>query len=77
MDRGGAKTVAAWFEAHELTGLPILTDPHAALARAFGGDGIPATHVIGRDGLEKAALLGSADWSSPAAAAAIRTLVES
>ena len=75
-DRGGAKMVASWFESHQVSGLPVLVDPRGALARAWGGDGIPATHVISRDGKERASLEGAADWSSDAAVALIRRLVE-
>ena len=74
-DRGGAKVVEAWFAAHEVSGLPVLTDPKGVLARAWGGDGIPATHVIARDGTERASLEGAADWSSEAAVALIRKIV--
>jgi len=75
-DRGGVKVVASWFSGHDVAGLPILIDPHGALARAWGGDGIPTTHVISRDGKERARLDGAADWSSEAAVALIRRLVE-
>ena len=75
-DRGGAKVVAAWYEEHGVTGLPILLDPRGALTRAWGGKGIPTTHIISRDGRERARLEGAADWSTPAALALIRKLVE-
>jgi thiol-disulfide isomerase/thioredoxin len=74
-DRGGAKVVAAWFEEHEIAGLPILLDPRGTLGHAWGGQGIPTTHVIARDGTEKARLEGAADWSSAATIALIRRLV--
>jgi hypothetical protein len=69
--------VTAWFEKHAVTGLPILLDPRGALAQAWGGRGIPTTHIIARDGKERARLEGAADWSSDAAVALIRRLVES
>jgi thiol-disulfide isomerase/thioredoxin len=75
-DRGGANTVAAWFKEHDVTGLPVLLDPRGALAEAWGGKGIPTTHIIARDGKERARLEGAADWSSPAAIALIQKLVE-
>jgi thiol-disulfide isomerase/thioredoxin len=75
-DRGGAKVVAAWFEQHGVTGLPILLDPRGALGDAWGGHGIPTTHIIARDGKEQARLEGAADWSSPATIALIQRLVE-
>jgi thiol-disulfide isomerase/thioredoxin len=74
-DRGGVNIVSAWFKEHDVTGLPILLDPRGALAEAWGGKGIPTTHIISRDGKEQARLEGAADWSSPAAIALIQKLV--
>lgn len=74
-DRGGANVVAAWFKEHDVIGLPILLDPRGALSDAWGGKGIPTTHIIARDGKEQARLEGAADWSSPATVALIQKLV--
>jgi len=76
-DRGGASVVAAWFRQHDVTGLPVLLDPRGALGSAWGGRGIPTTHIIARDGKERARLEGAADWSSAATVALIQKLVES
>jgi thiol-disulfide isomerase/thioredoxin len=75
-DRGGAKVVSDWFAAHEVSGLPVLLDPHGALMRAWGGQGIPTTHIVSRDGKERGRIEGAADWSSDATIALIRRLVE-
>lgn len=75
-DRGGAKVVTDWYAARQVGGLPVLLDPKGAMARAWGGRGIPTTHVIARDGTERARLDGAADWSTPGAVALIRRLVE-
>jgi thiol-disulfide isomerase/thioredoxin len=75
-DRGGAGVVASWFKAHDVTGLPVLLDPRGALGGAWGGRGIPTTHIIARDGRERARLEGAADWSSAATIALIQKLVE-
>jgi thiol-disulfide isomerase/thioredoxin len=76
-DRGGASVVAAWFKQHDVSGLPVLLDPRGALSGAWGGKGIPTTHIIARDGKERARLEGAADWSSAATIALIQKLVES
>jgi thiol-disulfide isomerase/thioredoxin len=76
-DRGGASVVAAWFRQHDVSGLPVLLDPRGALGSAWGGRGIPTTHIIDRVGKERARLEGAADWSSDATVALIRKLVES
>jgi thiol-disulfide isomerase/thioredoxin len=74
-DHGGAAAVEAFFHAHGITGLPVLLDPDGVAARAFGVDGIPTSVIIDKSGREQARLSGSADWSTPAAAAAVRKLV--
>jgi thiol-disulfide isomerase/thioredoxin len=74
-DRNGVKAVRAFFDAHGITGLPILLDPRGAAADAWGARGIPTTVLIDRKGMECARLEGAADWAAPAAAALVRQLV--
>jgi thiol-disulfide isomerase/thioredoxin len=74
-DRGGADVVRTWFTEHNVAGLPILTDPKGALARAWDAHGIPTTVIVNRKGLACARLEGPADWSSPKAVALIQRLV--
>ena len=74
-DFGGAKVVRAFFDAHGVTGLPILLDPKGAAEDAWGARGLPTTVVIDRKGMERARLEGAADWSAPEAAALVRRLV--
>jgi thiol-disulfide isomerase/thioredoxin len=74
-DRGGASVVEAFYKQHDITGLPVLLDPKGAAARAWRARGIPTSLVIDRQGRERARLEGSADWSTPAAAALVRKLI--
>ena len=74
-DRGGADAVRAFYQEHEISGLPILLDPKGAAARLWQVRGIPTSLIIDTKGLERARLEGSADWSTPAAAAVVRRLV--
>jgi thiol-disulfide isomerase/thioredoxin len=74
-DHGGAAAVEAFFHTHGISGLPVLLDPQGAAARVFGVDGIPTSVIIDRSGREQARLSGAADWSTPAAVAAVRRLV--
>jgi thiol-disulfide isomerase/thioredoxin len=74
-DRGGVKAVLAFFDTHNITGLPILLDPKGAAADAWKADGIPTTVIIDRKGMERARLEGAAEWSTPEAAALVRRLV--
>jgi thiol-disulfide isomerase/thioredoxin len=74
-DRGGAKTVQAYFQAHGISGLPVLLDPHSTAAHAWNVHGIPTSFVIDKQGRQVAKLEGSADWSTQAAAQLVRKLV--
>jgi thiol-disulfide isomerase/thioredoxin len=74
-DRGGADAVRGWYQAHGITGLPILLDPRGAMATAFNARGIPTTVLINTDGKVVARLEGAADWSSPEAQTLILKLV--
>jgi len=74
-DRGGANAVQAWFNAHEITGLPVLLDIKGQAARTLNARGIPTTVVVDREGRECARLEGAADWSDASAAALVQRLV--
>jgi thiol-disulfide isomerase/thioredoxin len=74
-DRGGASAVSAWFDEHEISGLPVLIDAKGVLARAFGVRGIPTTFIVNVANQQVAKLEGAADWGSPEAQAMIRKLV--
>ena len=74
-DRGGVDTVRGWFKEHDISGLPVLTDPKGAFARAWNARGLPTTAIVDRQGREVARLEGPADWSSPLSVALIRKLV--
>jgi hypothetical protein len=67
--------VEAFYRDHGITGLPVLLDPKGAAARTWHVRGLPTSVVIDKLGRERARLEGSADWSTPAAAAIVRKLV--
>jgi thiol-disulfide isomerase/thioredoxin len=73
-DQGGAAAVAAFFQRHGITGLPVLLDPNGDAERAFNVPGIPTSVIIDQAGMIKARMEGSADWSTPVAAALVRKL---
>ncbi len=74
-DRGGARVVGTFYQEHGITGLPVLLDPKGGAAHALGARGLPTSLIIDKQGRERARLEGSADWSTPAAAAVVRRLV--
>ena len=69
--RNTAAAINRFFQESGVTGLPTLTDPQMALARAFGVMAMPATILIDAEGNEVARMTGDADWSSPAALALV------
>ena len=75
-DHGGVNAVEAFYRKHAITALPVLLDPEGVAARAFGADGIPTSVIIDKAGRVRARLVGSADWSTPGAAAEVRKLVD-
>ena len=74
-DRGGARAVQAFFASHDISGLPVLLDPHSTAAHSWNVHGIPTSFVIDKKGRQVAKLEGSADWSTQAAAQLVRKLV--
>ena len=69
--RNTAAAINRFFQESGVTGLPTLTDPQMALARAFGVMAMPVTILIDAEGNEVARMTGDADWSSPAALALV------
>jgi thiol-disulfide isomerase/thioredoxin len=73
-DRGGAETVQAFYQAHNISGLPVLLDPKGAAVRAWKAPGIPTSLIIDRAGRAVARVEGAADWGTPAAISLIKKL---
>ena len=75
IDHGGAAVVGPWLAQHGASDLPVLLDSKQAAVAAFGARGVPTTFVIDRAGMLRGTLEGGADWSTPAAQAAVRALL--
>ena len=74
-DRGGARTVEAFYAAHQIVGLPVLVDQDAALMHAFEAHGLPTTYVIDAAGRIVGMEEGGMDWARPAVADALGKLL--
>lgn len=74
-DRGGTKTVEAFYAAHAITGLPVLVDPDMGLMHAFGAQGLPTTYVIDAAGRIVGMEEGGMDWGTPEVANALQALL--
>jgi thiol-disulfide isomerase/thioredoxin len=72
LDRGPVSTVRAFFAEHGIAHLTLYIDQTGQAAETLGITGLPATILIGRDGLALGSMLGAADWASPAAVDLIR-----
>ena len=73
-DAGGAASVRAFYDGHDIEHLPVLLDPGGAITSAWQVPGIPVTVIFDRTGHPRARLIGGADWSTPAAVARVKTL---
>lgn len=70
-----ARVVRAFYAAHGIDHLPVLTDPFGKASDAFANEGVPTTWLIDAQGRVKARLEGGADWNTPAALARIKALI--
>jgi thiol-disulfide isomerase/thioredoxin len=73
-DAGGAASVRAFYDGHDIGHLPVLLDPGGAVTQAWQVPGIPVTVIFDRTGHPRARLVGGADWSTPAAVARVKEL---
>ncbi|MBD0274107.1 MAG: TlpA family protein disulfide reductase [Acetobacteraceae bacterium] len=74
-DREGRAKVEPFYRERGIRHLGLWLDPRGAATRALGARGLPTTVVIDRKGLERARLVGPAEWDKPEMLAAIRRLV--
>jgi peroxiredoxin len=74
-DHGGASAVRQFYQRHAITHLPILLDPQGNAIHTLGLAGIPATIIVGSDGLERAHVEGREDWSTTAAVDRLEQLI--
>lgn len=75
VDQQGAAVVKPFVEARKLT-YPVLLDARLEGARQFGLTGIPATFLIGPDGLIKGVTYGPKEWDGKEARAVIESLLK-
>jgi thiol-disulfide isomerase/thioredoxin len=73
-DAGGAASIRAFYDSHDIGHLPILLDPGGAITQAWQVPGIPVTVIFDRSGHPRGRLIGSADWSTPDAVSRVKAL---
>jgi thiol-disulfide isomerase/thioredoxin len=72
LDRQGKEAVEPYFAEHKLGHLGVYLDPEGEAFRAWRGQGVPTSFLIGRDGRARGVLLGAAQWDTPDAIKLIR-----
>jgi len=72
IDRGGPKTVAAFYDEYDLTRLKIYIAPSADVMGELAVVGLPTTLLIDREGREVSRYVGPATWNDPAIIATLR-----
>jgi thiol-disulfide isomerase/thioredoxin len=66
IDRGGPKTVAAFYDEYDLTRLKIYIAPSPDVMGGLAVAGLPTTLLIDREGREVSRYVGPATWNDPA-----------
>ena len=74
LDQEGAAVVEPFVKEKKLT-YPVLLDPSLKGAMQFGVRGVPATFLIGADGLIKGITYGPKEWDGPDARAMVESLL--
>ncbi len=70
------KTPEVFLKEHDLSALKLYLDPHASLMDLFGTRTLPTTLVADRQGRILGGVMGEAKWTTPAARAVLRHLIE-
>lgn len=73
--RQSPASIEKFFAEAGIKSLPIWLDPKSELARGAGVSGLPATLILDRDGMERARLVGPAEWDGEAATAMIKAVI--
>ena len=76
VDRNGVAAVRPYFEKLKISHLPIYVDSSFRIAKALDVDNLPASVVIGADGLVAGRMIGPAEWDTPEALALLRPYIE-
>jgi peroxiredoxin len=74
IDQGDPERVRAFVRDRKLT-YPVALDPSHEVARAFGVTGLPATLLVGPDGIIKGVTYGPKEWDGKEARALIASLL--
>jgi thiol-disulfide isomerase/thioredoxin len=74
-DRQGAAAVEPFLAQHGVKNLAIELDPKSAATDAFGVQGLPASILIGGDGMIIGKLVGAAKWDEPAMLAILQRYI--
>jgi peroxiredoxin len=74
VDEDGAAGVGSFMQRNRLN-VPVLLDPAHATAASYGTFKFPETYILDRSGIVKYKIIGSRDWSDPAAIKALQDML--
>ena len=66
VDEGGGEAVTAFLRKNRLS-VPVLLNPDRSIANLYGTFKFPETYLVDREGIVRYKVIGSRDWSDPAA----------
>ncbi|MGE5506569.1 MAG: TlpA disulfide reductase family protein [Actinomycetota bacterium] len=75
VDKDGQPAAERFLAQNNLTGLPMVTDPDNALAKAAGVKGLPTALILNDKGEEVARIEGESDWDAGNALDTVAQLV--
>jgi peroxiredoxin len=75
VDKAGAKAVAPFMKAHNLS-FRVLLDPEGQIARPYGVTGVPESFIINKEGIIEKIVIGPIDWTEPAIVDFFRSLLK-
>jgi peroxiredoxin len=75
VDKAGAKAVAPFMKAHNLS-FRVLLDPEGQIARPYGVTGVPESFIINKEGIIEKIVIGPIDWTEPAIVDFFRSLIQ-
>ena len=75
VDKAGAKAVAPFMQAHQMS-FPALLYPEGTIAKPYGMTGVPESFIINKEGIIEKIVIGPIDWSDPAIVSFFRTLIQ-
>ena len=76
VDRNGVAAVRPYFEKLKISHLPVYVEPNYRIAEALELQSLPASVIVGPDGLVAGTITGPVEWDAPEALALLRHYID-